>query len=40
MNLEEDKIAEIYIFIYKDTVEENWLRKAIKNFKNVVYEDL
>ncbi len=31
-NLENDKIAQIYIFYLKNTQDENWLRSAIKSF--------
>lgn len=40
MNLEEDKIANIYVLIYRDTIEQKWLDKAIKPFKNIKYVDM
>jgi len=39
MNLEKDEKASIWIVVLKDTVDEEWTRKALSSFENIKYLD-
>lgn len=39
MNLEDGQTAHIYIFAYRNSVDEDWVSKAIKPFNKIIYED-